>query len=186
MILSKLAHRVTISSFHIHVKNALTQNISRHMHILSSNFNSNYYSWSRNNIGPTTNPCGISHKYSLTPLALPGRFYAKINRKDINLKIAKSKQVITDNIEEKRMRMRERKENLVQGIRDKKTKVQEKVKEMEEIVERENILTIPNLLCVARSFLAPYIGYIITCGHYELAFGLLAFAGITDLVRHSN
>lgn len=185
MILSKLAHRLTMANFRIQAKNAVIQNITRHMYILSSNLDLNYY---RNtiNLSTTKHLCAISHKYSFTPLALHVRDYGKINRRDIDLKIAKSKQMLTDNIEEKRLRMRERKECLVQGIRDKKAKVQEKVKEMEEIVERENILTIPNLLCVARSFLAPYIGYIITCGHYELAFGLLAFAGITDLVRPSN
>ncbi|XP_031630837.1 probable cardiolipin synthase (CMP-forming) [Contarinia nasturtii] len=68
------------------------------------------------------------------------------------------------------------------GIREKKSKVKEKVREMEEIVERENIFTIPNLLCVTRSFLAPYIGYVITQEHYQLAIGLLAFAGLTDLL----
>lgn len=53
---------------------------------------------------------------------------------------------------------------------------------MEEIVERENIFTIPNLLCVTRSFLAPYIGYVIVQEQYQLAIGLLIFAGLTDLV----
>lgn len=181
-----MAHRWTMANIRIQAKNALTQNISRHMYMLSSNLDSNY---SRGTINLVTTPhylCAISHKYCLSPSARLDRYYSKINREDINSKIAKSKQMLTDNIEEKRMRMRERKDSLVQGIRDKKTIVKEKVREMEEIVERENILTIPNLLCVARSFLAPYIGYIITCGQYELAFGLLAFAGITDLVRPSN
>lgn len=115
------------------------------------------------------------------------RFYASVERKDINLKFEKGKQIITENIETKRMQLREKKEILVQGIREKKTKVQEKarekVKEMEEIVERENIFTIPNFLCVGRSFLAPYIGYVIVLEQYPLAIGLLVVAGITDLVR---
>lgn len=110
------------------------------------------------------------------------RLYANLDRKDLNLKFEKSKKMLSDNIELKRQRMRERKEVLVQGIREKKSKVQEKVREMEEIVERENILTIPNLLCVARSFLAPYIGYVIIQENYQLAIGLLVFAGLTDLV----
>lgn len=168
-----------MANFRFQAKNAMTQKNLRHMYILSSNLDSNY---TRGMITELTTPylCAISHRYSLTT----SRCYCKFNRDDINSKIAKSKQMLTDNIEKKRLRMRERKESLVQGIRDKKAKVHEKVKEMEEIVERENILTIPNLLCVARSILAPYIGYVITCGHYELAFGLLAFAGITDLVSN--
>lgn len=126
----------------------------------------------------------------IRPMCVPSlvdiqkRFYADINRKNLNFKLEKSKQLLTDNIELKRQRLRERKEILVQGIRDKKSKVQEKVREMEEIVERENIATIPNLLCVARSFLAPYIGYVIIQENYQLAIGLLVFAGITDLVWH--
>lgn len=127
-----------------------------------------------------------SSKYFLPihcPLLLDhSRLYSSINRRNINLKLEKSKQIITDNIELKRQRIRERKEILVQGIRDKKTKVQKTVRDLEEIVERENILTIPNLLCVARSFLAPYIGYVIVQENYQLAIGLLVFAGLTDLV----
>lgn len=111
------------------------------------------------------------------------RLYANIDRKNLNIKFEKGKQLLTDNIELKRQRIRERKEILVQGIRDQKTKVQEKVREMEEIVERENILTIPNFLCVARSFLSPYIGYVIIQENYQLAIGLLVFAGLTDLVN---
>lgn len=111
------------------------------------------------------------------------RLYANLDRKDLNIKFEKGKQILTDNIELKRQRMRERKDILVQGIREQKSKVQEKVREMEEIVERENILTIPNLLCVARSFLAPYIGYVIIQENYQLAIGLVVFAGLTDLVN---
>lgn len=110
------------------------------------------------------------------------RFYSNVDRKNINFKFENSKQILTDNIELKRQRIRERKDVLVKGIRDKKTKVQEKVRDLEELVERENIFTIPNLLCVARSFLAPYIGYVIIQENYQLAIGLLVFAGITDLV----
>lgn len=111
------------------------------------------------------------------------RFYTNVDKKDLNYKLEKSKRLLKDNIEMKRLRIRERKEVLVKEIRDKKSRVQEKVREMEEIVERENILTVPNLLCVARSFLSPYIGYVIIQGHYQLAIGLLVFAGLTDLVR---
>lgn len=104
------------------------------------------------------------------------------NIKDFNLNLAKRRQLLADNIEQKRIKVKQQKDHLIQGIRDKKTQVQKKVREMEEIVERENIVTIPNILCVARSAFAPYIGYVIVQGDYQLAFGLLVFAGITDLV----
>jgi len=60
-------------------------------------------------------------------------------------------------------------------------KVQAKVRVMEEIVERENIFTIPNFLCVGRGILAPIVGYEIIEQQYMLSMGLLAFAGLTDL-----
>lgn len=134
--------------------------------------------------------CNTAEMYSVTtccPILIgPNRFYTNIDRKNMNLKFEKSKKILTDNIEVKRQRIRERKEVIVKGIREKKTKVQEKVRDLEELVERENILTIPNLLCVARSFLSPYIGYVIIQEDYQLAIGLLVFAGITDLVKSSN
>lgn len=110
------------------------------------------------------------------------RFYSDVDRKAIDLKVAKGKKLITDTIESKRINLQQRKAVMVQELRDKKTKVKEKVKQIEEIVERENILTIPNLLCVGRGILAPYVGYVIVQGDYQLAIGLLVVAGITDLV----
>lgn len=110
------------------------------------------------------------------------RFYSDVDRKAIDLKVAKGKKLIADTIESKRINLQQRKAVMVQELRDKKTKVKEKVKKIEEIVERENILTIPNLLCVGRGILAPYVGYVIVQGDYQLAIGLLVVAGITDLV----
>lgn len=106
-------------------------------------------------------------------------FYTSPHRKEFNMKLEKSKKLLTETIETKRKNLQERKENLVQGIREKKARVQEK---MEEYVERENILTIPNLLCVTRGMIAPYLGYVIVHEQYTLAFSLFAIAGITDLV----
>lgn len=104
------------------------------------------------------------------------------NIKKFNLSLAKRRQRLTDTIEQKRIRVQEHKQHLIQGIQEKKSRVQEKVRAMEEIVERENIFTVPNVLCVGRAFLAPYIGYVIVQGNYQLAVGLLVVAGITDLV----
>lgn len=118
---------------------------------------------------------------------IPGhfvRFYC--DRKEINFKVVKSKELIKDAIKTKQSNLRERKEVFVKDLRETKCKVQdrmhEKVKQMEEIVERENVVTIPNLLCVARGLLAPVVGYAIVQEHFMLSIGLLAFAGLTDLV----
>lgn len=115
-------------------------------------------------------------------ILLQKRFYTDVHRKDISFKFEKSKQILSENIENRKNQLRETRKIIVQDIRNKKTKVQEKVKEIEEIVDRENILTVPNLLCVGRSFLAPYIGYIIVQENYQFAIGLLVVAGISDLV----
>lgn len=175
------------------IRKFLATNLSSHfksVHVFKHTFNRNANCLGILNLKCTkllVDKCNTIEMYPATtccPILIgPNRFYTNIDRKNINFKFEKSKQILTDNIELKRQRMRERKDVLVKGIQEKKTKVQEKVREMEELVERENILTIPNLLCVARSFLAPYIGYVIIQQDYQLAIGLLIFAGITDLVH---
>ncbi|CEG84199.1 Putative Crd1/Cardiolipin synthase [Rhizopus microsporus] len=47
---------------------------------------------------------------------------------------------------------------------------------------RENIYTIPNLLTFGRLLAAPYIGYLILERDYNMALGLFALAGFTDMV----
>ncbi|XP_008427293.1 cardiolipin synthase (CMP-forming) isoform X5 [Poecilia reticulata] len=46
----------------------------------------------------------------------------------------------------------------------------------------ENPWTIPNLLCMCRILLAPYLGYLITQQHFDLSLGLFTLAGATDLL----
>jgi len=47
--------------------------------------------------------------------------------------------------------------------------------------ERENILTIPNLLCLSRIIASPYIAHlIINSGNYPWALAVFGYAGITD------
>ncbi|XP_013880059.1 cardiolipin synthase (CMP-forming) [Austrofundulus limnaeus] len=46
----------------------------------------------------------------------------------------------------------------------------------------ENPWTIPNLLCVCRIFLAPYLGYLIIQEHFHLSLLLFTLAGATDLL----
>ncbi|KAK3302076.1 uncharacterized protein B0T15DRAFT_496550 [Chaetomium strumarium] len=47
---------------------------------------------------------------------------------------------------------------------------------------RENIYTLPNLLTASRLVAAPFIGYCILHDYHAMAFGLFAYAGITDLL----
>lgn len=108
------------------------------------------------------------------------------DKKPTNIQLKAGKDLLKNAIEIRKGILLEKKDDFVKDMRIKKTmvkeKVREKMEEMEEIVERENIFTIPNLLCVGRGVLAPYLGYVIVQQHYTLGMGLLIFAGVTDIV----
>ncbi|XP_073816921.1 probable cardiolipin synthase (CMP-forming) [Musca autumnalis] len=89
---------------------------------------------------------------------------------------------IRDAIDKKRESFIERKNVIAEDIREARHKVQQRVREKMEEVERENIMTIPNMLTMGRMFLSPYIGYVVVDGNYELAISLLVVAGISDLL----
>ncbi|XP_051166582.1 probable cardiolipin synthase (CMP-forming) [Leptopilina boulardi] len=48
-------------------------------------------------------------------------------------------------------------------------------------IERENIWTIPNLLCITRIVTSPYLSYLIVSQDYKVALWFLGFAGLSDL-----
>lgn len=48
---------------------------------------------------------------------------------------------------------------------------------------RENIYTIPNALTVSRIIACPFLGWAIVDSNFTVATALLAYAGLTDLVR---
>ncbi|XP_045461635.1 probable cardiolipin synthase (CMP-forming) [Harmonia axyridis] len=68
---------------------------------------------------------------------------------------------------------------LMKDIRETKDKVREKV---ENIIEKENVYTIPNFLCLSRIVLSPYLGLLIVQSDFEFALGILGFAAVTDLL----
>ncbi|KAI4468327.1 cdp-diacylglycerol--glycerol-3-phosphate 3-phosphatidyltransferase-related [Holotrichia oblita] len=68
---------------------------------------------------------------------------------------------------------------LLKDIKDTKDKVKEKV---EEIIERENIYTIPNFLCVSRILVSPYLGVLILQANFHFALVILGVAAATDLL----
>lgn len=104
-------------------------------------------------------------------------------KKPTNIQLKAGKDLLKNAIEIRREILLEKKDDFVKDMRIKKTMVKDRVREkMEEIVERENVFTIPNLLCVGRGVLAPYLGYVIIQQHYSLGMGLLVFAGVTDIV----
>lgn len=115
------------------------------------------------------------------------RLYAGRKKQYLHLQTLKGKIILQDAIVKQRESLIERKNVLVEDIREAQFMVKERVREkMEEVIERENIMTIPNMLTVSRMLLAPYIGYEIIDCHYVSAISLLAIAGITDWVSRSN
>uniref|UniRef100_A0A2M4AS23 cardiolipin synthase (CMP-forming) n=1 Tax=Anopheles triannulatus TaxID=58253 RepID=A0A2M4AS23_9DIPT len=81
-------------------------------------------------------------------------------------------------LQAKKLLLQEKREGLVRDIRERKEKVRERV---EEVIERENIATVPNLLCIGRIVASPYLGYVIVQSEFRLAMALLIVAGLTDL-----
>ncbi|XP_049543195.1 probable cardiolipin synthase (CMP-forming) [Anopheles darlingi] len=81
-------------------------------------------------------------------------------------------------LQTKKLLLQKKREGLVRDIRERKEKVRERV---EEVIERENVATIPNLLCIGRIVASPYLGYVIVQSEFRLAMALLIVAGLTDL-----
>lgn len=54
-------------------------------------------------------------------------------------------------------------------------------RKVEEIIEKENIWTIPNFLCMGRILTSPYLSYLILSQDYQVALWLLIIAGFSDL-----
>lgn len=76
-------------------------------------------------------------------------------------------------------KLRDKKDYIIKDILETKAKVKERI---EEVVEKEKVFTIPNILCFTRIAMSPYLGYTIFQENYNMALGLLVFAGVTDLL----
>ncbi|XP_061174431.1 probable cardiolipin synthase (CMP-forming) [Saccostrea echinata] len=55
-------------------------------------------------------------------------------------------------------------------------------KESIQPLQGESIKTIPNIITTCRIISAPFLGYMVTHGQFEMALGLFIIAGITDLL----
>ncbi|XP_034250438.1 probable cardiolipin synthase (CMP-forming) [Thrips palmi] len=100
------------------------------------------------------------------------------NQKHLRLKQTQNRiRETQDKIKKTQQRFKESKQRILNDIKDTKTMMKER---MEDIIERENIYTIPNVLCVTRIVFSPYLGYLIIQSDFNLALGLLVVAGVTD------
>lgn len=92
------------------------------------------------------------------------------------------KEIINRNKEKLRdteMRLKEKGQFILKDIKNTKEKVKGTV---EEIIEKENIYTIPNLLCITRILVTPYIGFLIVSSKFDYALIVLGVAALTDLL----
>lgn len=97
----------------------------------------------------------------------------EIKKHNLTVKTVKSTEIFQEAIAKKKKQLNQKRQQIKDNIRDKRTKV-------EEVIVRENILTIPNFLCIGRIAMSPYLGYVIVQGDYVFAMGLLAAGGLTD------
>lgn len=103
--------------------------------------------------------------------------YSTDVKKELQVKSVK----IQDVLQKNKQLLQERKNILVQDIRERKERVKERV---DQVIERENIFTVPNLLCIGRCALAPYLSYVIIQNDFTFAMGLLVAAAISDWVSN--
>lgn len=97
----------------------------------------------------------------------------EFKKSDVSVKSVKRADIFQEALEKKKQLLKEKKQQIQENIRDRKTKV-------EEVIERENIFTIPNFLCIGRIAMSPYLGYVIIQSNYSVAIGLLIVAGLSD------
>ncbi|XP_028134984.1 probable cardiolipin synthase (CMP-forming) [Diabrotica virgifera virgifera] len=110
----------------------------------------------------------------------PGRSNESVSQ---DVKVSKDFKAIYEENREKlkhtEKKLKERGQFLLNDIKETKNKVREKV---EEVIERENVYTIPNFLCVTRIALSPYLGFLIVQTQFDNALFILGIAAVTDLL----
>lgn len=92
------------------------------------------------------------------------------------------KQIIDRNkekLKDTEIRLKEKGQFILKDIRNTKERVKGTV---EGIIERENIYTIPNCLCITRILLTPYLGILIVGSQFDSALIILGVAALTDLL----
>ncbi|XP_050729007.1 cardiolipin synthase (CMP-forming)-like [Eriocheir sinensis] len=91
----------------------------------------------------------------------------------------KARSLASWQVKDQPAKIKEAGQGLLEDLKETKAKVREK---MGEIVERENIWTVPNLLCVGRIGLSPYLCHLVLAADHHWALGLFLLAGTTDLL----
>lgn len=105
-------------------------------------------------------------------------FSSSLKKEGFQIKSVEGAEILQNVLQKNKQLLQDKKNDLIQDIRERKDKVKERV---EEVIERENVATIPNLLCVGRIVMSPYLGYVIIQSEFSLAMGMLIVAGLTDV-----
>nr|CAD7263374.1 unnamed protein product [Timema shepardi] len=103
----------------------------------------------------------------------------KYSSKSEDQKDIKNRDIVHEVLQRKKERLKETGQLIIKDIKETRDKMKEK---MEEVIERENIWTIPNLLCILRIGFSPLLGYFIVQSDFNLALALLTLAGISDVL----
>lgn len=123
-------------------------------------------------------PTSLSKRLLERYLTSSAFYCTQVKKSNLAIKTVKSSELLQEALVKKKQQLQERKQQIQDNIRETKTKVRERV---EEVIERENIFTVPNALCMGRIIMSPYLGYVIVQGDFSLAMGLMVGAGLTDL-----
>ncbi|XP_072385928.1 probable cardiolipin synthase (CMP-forming) isoform X4 [Diabrotica undecimpunctata] len=113
----------------------------------------------------------------------PGRSRSNESGSQEDVSVSKDFKAIYEENKEKlkytEKRLKEKGHFLLNDIKKTKNKVREKV---EEVIERENVYTLPNFLCVTRIALSPYLGFLIVETQFDKALFIIGIAAVTDLL----
>lgn len=85
--------------------------------------------------------------------------------------VIRDKQII---LQKTKQKLQTKSKFILDDIKETKSKVRDTIK--------ENVWTIPNMLCITRIVLSPYLGYLIVNGNFEYALIFVAIASVTDLI----
>lgn len=96
----------------------------------------------------------------------------QFSKRHIKLKDAiRNKQII---LQKTKQKLQTKSKFILDDIKETKSKVRDTIK--------ENVWTIPNMLCMARILLSPYLGFLIVNGNFEYGLCFVVIASVTDLI----
>lgn len=114
---------------------------------------------------------------------------SSVKKPNFQIKASRGVQVIENVTERTKQKWQTKKHDyqklkvkISDDIKEKKEKVKVVKERVEEVIERENVLTIPNFLTVGRIMVTPYLGYVIVQGDFPFAMGILAVAAVSDVL----